>query len=129
MPPSCQQTSQAISNNIGGSLDGCGGGGGGGCGFSGVLGLNADAIALIDELGGAEAAACGVAEGEAPKGGVCGTGLAGVFFPGPGADLRGRSTMIGTGGAGGAFAPCPAPFIVALPLSLNFFPRFDTGAL
>ena len=34
---------------------------GGGCGVSGVLGLNADAIALIDELGGVEAA-CGVAE-------------------------------------------------------------------
>jgi hypothetical protein len=91
-----------------------------------VLGLNADAIALIDELGGAEAAACGVAEGGAPIGGVCGTGLAGVFFPGPGADFRGRSTMIGVGGA---FEPCPAPFIVALPMSLNFFPRFDTVAL
>ena len=88
-----------------------------------MLGLNAEAISLIDELGGA---ACGVAEGGALIGGVCGTGLAGVFFAGPGELLRGRSTMMG---AGGAFAPGPAPFIVASTVSLNFFPRFDTVAL
>ena len=104
MPPSCQHTSQAISNSIGGSLDGCGGGGGGGAGLSGVAGLNAAAISLIDELAGG--AACGVADGAVLIGGVCGTGLAGVFFPGPGDVFRGRSTMMG------AYFGLAAPFVV-----------------
>lgn len=82
-----------------------------------MLGLNADAIALIDELGGV--AGCGVLSG-----GVCGTGFGGVFFPGLGDVFRGRSMMIGV--SGGDFASDPATFTVGWP---NFFPRFDTVAL